>query len=455
MFNCTQALGRRHADLLNTSFLSSRTTSIVDNYKNKMSPEIQEHTNRWKSPSLSSWNSELNDQRKFYSERPAYQRGFLMQYLGLNTERNLTLNVSDFSKGFIKVNSINILPSTPGVSSTPYPWSGIYFQGLPITLTAHNQKGGKFKHWLKNGNIHASTPSITVNLNSDESYTAVFDEHILSDNPFPLAKALDECGLEFTEWSTNAPEGTHPANMAFVYFNSTAPRSGVDHILSDTIGGFTSGRFDYTNRSRINGLNEEGVAFINTGGDAEHEGYPFGKLGGLLLALNTIGQNSIYVNWTGGTVLPNSRDYAIRLQYRVGDLLSFSDVLDENNNPIEYQRNQIAGHTEVFENIKLPEELSNKPYVQLLWNYYYKDNGTENARAQLKIDDIVISTKSIYEKGSSQVALISKFGKIESKATIKQGGSTEYTASDYILFEPGFNTEASAGFKAEINRCEK
>ncbi|HQO49519.1 MAG TPA: hypothetical protein PK939_03765, partial [Bacteroidales bacterium] len=50
------------------------------------------------------------------------------------------------------------------------------------------------------------------------------------------------------------------------------------------------------------------------------------------------------VGWTAGTVTPNSRAYAIRLQYRVGRQGQFTDVTDENGYPIEYQRTATAGH---------------------------------------------------------------------------------------------------------------
>lgn len=448
----------RFADILNTNFLPSRTTAIVDEYLAKFEPEIAEHIERWNAPTLSDWNFWVNDMRDFLTLRPEAQRGHIKSFFSEAQElRGITVNVSNFQHGYIKVNTIDILPTTPGVSANPYPWSGIYYQGVPVILKALSKKGGKFTHWLRNGTFFSSNPSVTVSLsssNNNPTYTAVYEEDLLSDNPFPVAKILDECGYELNGWSSTSAAGTHPANMAFVYFDpSTLSRSSPDHILSDTLGGFTSGGFSHTNRSRVNGLDSDGVAFINTGGPDIHPGYPYGKIGGALLALNTLGKDSVFVSWTGGTVLPNSRDYAIRLQYRRGDKVDFQDLLNKNNQPVEYVRSALAGHYTRFEEIKLPNELMNEPYVQLLWRYYYKGQVLSGSRAQLRLDDIKVYTKASYAKGDIHQATISAHSNIISKATVIPTGLTEYKAKEYILLEPGFNTSSETVFKAGISNC--
>jgi hypothetical protein len=442
----------RFSDLLNSYFTSARTTGMVNDFKARYDVEMTENIARWNEPTVSRWELEVNRTREFYALRPPIQRNYIMSFFNLSSQRNLTVNVSDALLGYVKVNTIDILSSTPGVTENPYPWTGVYFQGIPVKLEAKLKKGSKFRHWLKDGVFYSGNPVISINLIANETYTAVYQEHILSASPFPVAKVLDECGFKFTEWSAASSVGTHPANMAFVYFNPIVAGS-EDHFYTDTLGGFTTGLFNHTNRSRINGLGADGVSFINTGGPADHPGYPASRMGGLLLALNTTGQDSVYVSWTGGTVLPNLRDYAIRLQYRRGDLLDFKDVLDPAGQPIEYNRNPEAGHSQVFENIKLPEEFNNQPYVQLLWNYYFKGTVTSGARAQLRVDDIDVFSKALYNKGTNQTALISHQGFIASKATVNPVGMTEYKATKNIVLEPGFNTTNAAVFKAEIKKC--
>ncbi|WP_425291143.1 hypothetical protein [Spirosoma linguale] len=53
-----------------------------------------------------------------------------------------------------------------------------------------------------------------------------------------------------------------------------------------------------------------------------------------------------------------------------------------------------ADHSQAIGPVALPAALLNKPYVQLLWQYYWTGAGTSGARDQLRLDDIVISRGS-------------------------------------------------------------
>lgn len=160
---------------------------------------------------------------------------------------------------------------------------------------------------------------LTVIATANRSYTAVFE-----------VVPLDPCGFRFTEWASTSTPGTSPANMKFVYMADSDP--GV----SSLIAGYTSGAFNLGGSTRINGLGTRGFSFINTGG--ENVGYPATKLGGALLILSTTGKDEVRVRWTGRTIKINLRQYAIRLQYRIGDQGSFTDVLNDNNQVVEYIR---------------------------------------------------------------------------------------------------------------------
>ena len=54
----------------------------------------------------------------------------------INSNIDIQLNVSDDSHGYIKINTIEIQPTTPGVDENPYPWEGVYFKNIPITFKA-------------------------------------------------------------------------------------------------------------------------------------------------------------------------------------------------------------------------------------------------------------------------------------------------------------------------------
>jgi hypothetical protein len=142
--------------------------------------------------------------------------------------------------------------------------------------------------------------------------------------------------------------------------------------------------FPYNNtaRTRLNGLGDDGISFINTG--------RWRDLGGALLALDTRGVGEVTVAWLGGTIVPNDRIYAIRLQYRIGQTGEFQDVVfGDQHVPVEYRRSETAGDTAILGPHRLPLTLVNKPYVQLLWRYYHV-SGAAGPRPELRLDDILV-----------------------------------------------------------------
>jgi hypothetical protein len=185
-------------------------------------------------------------------------------------------------------------------------------------------------------------------------------------------------------WNADQPAGTHPPNMLF-YQVANSPG---DPGLTDEMDSLWLLPYNLTSRSRITGLGAAGFAFINTGNAQTNAGAGF--VGTAVLALDTREQQNLRVTWTGGTVTPNSRVYAIRLQYRLGASGPFTDVLDAENHPIEYPRNAQAGHAQTFGPITLPAVLNDHPYVQLRWKYYHV-SGTSGARAELRVAGIRVS----------------------------------------------------------------
>lgn len=205
---------------------------------------------------------------------------------------------------------------------------------------------------------------------------------------YPAPHILKASAFSFESWDANATAGEYPEHMLFLQSNVSDPP--LDHPLlyayhipeddyhaddAQNIG------FPYKNtrRTRINGLADEGISFVNTGRDRD--------LGGALLALDTREVFDPGLNWLAGTLEQNERVYGLRLQYRLGIEGDFADI-NNGNQPIEY----IAGgngHQSTFANITLPSALYNEPYVQLLWRYY-PVSGTSGPRAALRLDDIFV-----------------------------------------------------------------
>jgi len=173
----------RFADLMNTTFLPSRVVGMIDSMKSTIEPEILEHIARWKMPlEIDNWEFYLNQERDFANQRGAFQRDHIRSQFGIASNINATLNVSNDAHGYIKINTIEIKPGTPGIEANPYPWTGIYFSNIPVTLKAIAKPGFVFSNWT--GASSSTNPEITLSLASSFSVTAVFvPETVASSQP--------------------------------------------------------------------------------------------------------------------------------------------------------------------------------------------------------------------------------------------------------------------------------
>ena len=198
----------------------------------------------------------------------------------------------------------------------------------------------------------------------------------------------------FNFWSPDEPEGSFPDNMLFLQSRQSdpVPATAISYAYHIPAGDYARDDqanigFPYRNtrRTRINGLGENGISFINTGRDRD--------LGAALVAMSTLDQPEIYISWKASTILANSRKYAIRLQYRTDMDMSWRDWKDLDGNVIEYPGREINGHSHEFLNIPFPEDLLNREYLQIRWLYYFtghQNNQEDNSRDMLAINDITI-----------------------------------------------------------------
>jgi hypothetical protein len=163
----------RFADLMNTSFLPNRVVSIMHAMRQPLDPVIAEHISRWSIPSdVDSWEYFMDYQEDFANQRPAFQRNHIRQKFGISSNINATLDVSNAAHGYIKMNTIDIIAGTPGITGNPYPWTGIYFSNIPVKLKAVPRPGYLFSHW--SGASTSTNAEITLTSGSSFSVTAHF-----------------------------------------------------------------------------------------------------------------------------------------------------------------------------------------------------------------------------------------------------------------------------------------
>ena len=151
----------RFADLSNTIFKPENIDDKINKMLYLITPEMQRHKSRW-SQSYNGWLNEVQSLSTFADNRIPYMQSFFANKFNLNGITSITVN-ADTSKGLIQVNSLTL---------NKLPWSGNYFNSVPITVSAIPLKGYKFSHWMgysSGGRIIYDVPQSILNI------TAVFE----------------------------------------------------------------------------------------------------------------------------------------------------------------------------------------------------------------------------------------------------------------------------------------
>ncbi|MCO5248182.1 MAG: CotH kinase family protein [Chitinophagales bacterium] len=164
----------RFADLLNTTFLPDRLLNIIEQQSSVLRPYIDDHIKRWGFDKEAF--TKANDRSKAYVQcRRNEMFKHLRNYFSLGEIYQLTLDVDNKELNHrIKVNTIKIDTSTVGVNSDTYPWSGNYFTGLTVEISAIPTPGYQFDYWE---NMPEGTPShFTTKFETDTYLVAHFKE---------------------------------------------------------------------------------------------------------------------------------------------------------------------------------------------------------------------------------------------------------------------------------------
>jgi len=128
---------QRFAFHINTTFDPAKVNASIDSIKALIEPEMPYHFSRWGS-NLSSWNSEINVMRNFANQRPNYIRQHIAKQFGLPGTFTLTLTNHNDSAGTAYISGCMVKEPI---------YTGVFFAGIPIQLTASPNPGYKFKCW--------------------------------------------------------------------------------------------------------------------------------------------------------------------------------------------------------------------------------------------------------------------------------------------------------------------
>jgi len=156
----------RYADMLNTSFRIPNMTSQIDQKKNIIINEMPNHLSRW-GGTMWDWLNNINLMRTFANNRKFYAQSHVVSYFNLPEYSQVTLDVQPPASGRIRISTI---------SPEDYPWTGEYFNGVPVPLVAVPDTGFRFVGWQ--GDFTGDSTALTVEFTYSSEITAVFEPYI-------------------------------------------------------------------------------------------------------------------------------------------------------------------------------------------------------------------------------------------------------------------------------------
>lgn len=168
----------RFADLLNTIFRPEQILAIINTTKAQIEPEIEKHILRWGYPAanMNQWRANTDRLAFFATHRPTYQKAHIINYFNLQGTYNLSLDVSQSSHGTLKVNNLHLHASNPLTPTfTDYPWTGEYFSGVPVPITALPGPGYRLQKWVNTIGEEFFENPLFISHQSDIKYTAIFE----------------------------------------------------------------------------------------------------------------------------------------------------------------------------------------------------------------------------------------------------------------------------------------
>ncbi|MBL7954219.1 MAG: CotH kinase family protein [Flavobacteriales bacterium] len=136
----------RFADVMNSAYLDERIQGIAQECYDLTRPDMGDQLLRWRGSDTTA----LLNQFEAYNDafmtdlalRTPVVRDDIQQFFSLPRQVDVTLNVHPAGAGKIRISTIE--PET-------YPWEGVYFDGVPVGITAEAEPGYVFHHWQQNG----------------------------------------------------------------------------------------------------------------------------------------------------------------------------------------------------------------------------------------------------------------------------------------------------------------
>lgn len=174
----------RYADLMNTIYQPANFMPIINEMYAELLPEMPRHFEKWTGDvpgGMDTYDYYRNVLEFQFSNRNGIVREQIVNEFELEKQVNVTLNVYPAGSGYIKISTI--VP-------TSLPWTGVYFDGVPVNLTAVANPGYTFIGWAENLVLTEemlTQQEVELNIPSNAVFKALF-----SGSTQPISLAISE-----------------------------------------------------------------------------------------------------------------------------------------------------------------------------------------------------------------------------------------------------------------------
>ncbi|MFP4473687.1 MAG: lamin tail domain-containing protein [Candidatus Omnitrophota bacterium] len=161
-----QAFIRKIDALLNGPFRSENTTRIVQEVHDRISPWVEFHFNQWSAGLIKKkdWQRNVQSLSNYLNDRPGKFRRFTEDFFNLPGSSRMTVTVTPPDGGAVYMVS--------DLAESLLPESGLYFNGLPLTVRAKPARGYRLASMVLNGEEvlqenYTFTPASQITLHAE------------------------------------------------------------------------------------------------------------------------------------------------------------------------------------------------------------------------------------------------------------------------------------------------
>ncbi|MCB0731548.1 MAG: CotH kinase family protein, partial [Ignavibacteriae bacterium] len=266
----------RFGDLSNSLFKKDIVKMKLDLIKNRIISQMPRHIKKWENSfqyvdnivtwrsinSFENWENNVQVIYNFAENRLSYLRLYFIDQFNLSGEAAINLNASNKNGGTVVINKLVV---------DSFPWSGKYFQDVPVKIKALPNYGYKFVGW--SGDITSAESEMTIMLNETNLFTAVFelneDEPQVVINEINYNSAPDYDTEDWLEFYNNS---SNPIDLTNWYFTDSIDSNKFyfpEGLVLDTAKYLVVCRdttaFKQFNPSTINLLDDFNFSFSNGG----------------------------------------------------------------------------------------------------------------------------------------------------------------------------------------------